>query len=92
MQRLPESGKAGAFKKQIVPISIEEVYVENDKRKTKTHVVDTDEGVRRDTSVEELSKLRAVFKKGGAVLGAFFFQRRGCGFWRCFEFPNTYLL
>ena len=58
---------AGAFKEQIVPISIEEVYVENDKRKTKTHVVDTDEGVRRDTSVEELSKLRAVFKKGGVV-------------------------
>ena len=58
---------SGAFKEQIVPISIEEVYVENDKRKTKTHVVDTDEGVRRDTSVEGLSKLRAVFKKGGIV-------------------------
>ena len=58
---------AGAFKEQIIPISIEEVYVENDKRKTKTHVVDTDEGVRRDTSVEGLSKLRAVFKKGGVV-------------------------
>ena len=57
----------GAFKEQIVPISIEEVYVENDKRKTKTHVVDIDEGVRRDTSVEGLSKLRAVFKKGGVV-------------------------
>ena len=58
---------AGAFKEQIVPISIEEVYVENDKRKTKTHLVDIDEGVRRDTSVEGLSKLRAVFKKGGVV-------------------------
>ena len=58
---------SGAFKEQIVPISIEEVYVENDKRKTKTHVVDIDEGVRRDTSVEGLSKLRTVFKKGGVV-------------------------
>ena len=58
---------AGAFKEQIIPISIEEVYVENDKRKTKTHLVDIDEGVRRDTSVEGLSKLRAVFKKGGVV-------------------------
>ena len=58
---------SGAFKEQIVPMSIEEVYVENDKRKTKTHVVDIDEGVRRDTSVEGLSKLRAVFKKGGVV-------------------------
>ena len=58
---------SGAFKEQILPISIEEVYVENDKRKTKTHIVDIDEGVRRDTSVEGLSKLRAVFKKGGVV-------------------------
>lgn len=58
---------SGAFKEQIVPISVEEVYVENDKRKTKTHVVEIDEGVRRDTSVEGLSKLRAVFKKGGVV-------------------------
>ena len=58
---------SGVFKEQIVPISIEEVYVENDKRKTKTHIVDVDEGVRRDTSVEGLSKLRTVFKKGGVV-------------------------
>jgi len=58
---------SGAFKEQIVPISIEEVYVENDKRKAETHIVDIDEGVRRDTSVEGLSKLRAVFKKGGVV-------------------------
>ncbi len=58
---------SGAFKEQIVPISIEEVYVENHKRKAETHIVDIDEGVRRDTSVEGLSKLRAVFKKGGVV-------------------------
>ena len=58
---------SGAFKEQILPISIEEVYVENDKRKTKTHIVDIDEGVRRDTSVEGLSRLRSVFKKGGIV-------------------------
>ena len=58
---------SGLFKEQIVPISIEEVYVENDKRKTKIHIVETDEGVRRDTSIEGLSKLRAVFKKGGII-------------------------
>ena len=58
---------SGSFKEQIVPISIEEVYVENDKRKTKIHIVETDEGVRRDTSIEGLSKLRAVFKKGGII-------------------------
>ena len=57
----------GAFKEQIVPVEVEEVYVENDQRKTKKHIVETDEGVRRDTTVEGLSKLRAVFKKGGVV-------------------------
>jgi len=57
----------GAFKEQIVPVEVEEVYVENDQRKTKKYIVETDEGVRRDTTVEGLSKLRAVFKKGGVV-------------------------
>ena len=58
---------SGTFKEQIVPITIEEVYVEDGKRKTKSHTVDIDEGIRRDTTIEGLSKLRAVFKKGGVV-------------------------
>ena len=58
---------SGAFKDQILPVTVEEVFVADGKRKTKSHKVDTDEGVRRDTTVEGLSKLRAVFKNGGVV-------------------------
>ena len=58
---------SGAFKDQILPVTVEEVFVADGKRKTKSHTVDTDEGVRRDTTVEGLSKLRAVFKNGGVV-------------------------
>ena len=37
---------AGKFKSEIVPVSVPEVWVENDKRKERVNVVDTDEGVR----------------------------------------------
>ncbi len=58
----------GYFKEQIVPITIEETYLdENGKKKTKTYVVDTDEGPRADTSLEVLAKLRPVFAAGGTV-------------------------
>ena len=59
--------ESGKFKAEIVPVSVPEVWVENDKRKERTFVMDTDEGVRRDTSVEGLSKLRPVFAQGGVV-------------------------
>jgi acetyl-CoA acyltransferase len=55
------------FKDEIVPITVEDVFVKNGKRVESSHVVDTDEGVRRDTSLEGLARLRAVFKKGGIV-------------------------
>lgn len=57
----------GLFKDEIVPVTVEDVYVENGQRVSTSHVVEVDEGVRRDTSVEGLSRLRAVFKKGGVV-------------------------
>ena len=55
------------FKDQTVPVEVEEVYVENGERMTKRFTVDTDEGPRRDTSVEALAKLKPVFKQGGSV-------------------------
>jgi acetyl-CoA acyltransferase len=58
---------AGKFREEIVPIEVKEVYVENDKRKEKNFTVDTDEGVRRDTSLEGLAKLRPAFAQGGIV-------------------------
>lgn len=58
---------AGKFKDEIVPVQVPEVWVENDKRKEKVNTVDTDEGVRRDTSFEGLSKLRPAFAADGVV-------------------------
>lgn len=57
----------GKFKEQIVPVTIEEVFVKDGKRQTASHTVAMDEGVRRETSLEGLGKLRAAFKKGGVV-------------------------
>ena len=57
----------GKFKDEIVPVRVKEVVVENDKRKETEFVVDTDEGVRPDTSMEGLSKLRPAFKNGGII-------------------------
>ncbi|MBW3129872.1 thiolase family protein [Hymenobacter profundi] len=59
----------GKFKDQIVPITVEETYVDaaSGKKKTRSYVVDTDEGPRADTSLEALAKLRPVFAQGGTV-------------------------
>jgi len=57
----------GYFKDQIVPVTIKEVFVQDDRRVEKEHTVDTDEGVRRDTNVETLGKLRPAFAKNGVV-------------------------
>ena len=57
----------GHFKDEIVPVTVEEVFVENGKKVSKSHIVDMDEGVRRDTTLEALSKLRPAFKMGGIV-------------------------
>jgi acetyl-CoA acyltransferase len=60
--------KAGKFKDEIVPITVNEIFVdENSKKKTRQFIVDTDEGVRPDTTVEGLSKLKPVFAVGGSV-------------------------
>jgi acetyl-CoA acyltransferase len=58
----------GRFKAQIAPIEVEEVYVdERMKKQKRTTTVDTDEGPRRDTSLEALAKLKPVFAQGGSV-------------------------
>ena len=59
--------ETGKFKDEIIPITVKEVWVEHDKRKEREFVVDTDEGVRRDTSIESLSKLKPAFANGGIV-------------------------
>jgi acetyl-CoA acyltransferase len=60
--------KEGKFKDEVVPITVKEVYVdESGKKKTKEFIVATDEGIRADTTVEGLSKLKPVFAAGGSV-------------------------
>lgn len=58
----------GYFKEGILPINVEEIYLdEKSKKQKRTTVVDTDEGPRADTSIEGLAKLKPVFAAGGTV-------------------------
>jgi acetyl-CoA acyltransferase len=66
-QRAIAAIEAGKFKDEIVPITVEEVYLDKNKRKTRKFTVDTDEGPRKDTTVEGLGALKAVFAMGGSV-------------------------
>jgi acetyl-CoA acyltransferase len=60
--------KEGKFKDEVVPITVKEVYVdESGKKKTREFTVATDEGIRTDTTVEGLAKLKPVFAMGGTV-------------------------
>ncbi|VAW13262.1 3-ketoacyl-CoA thiolase [fadN-fadA-fadE operon] [hydrothermal vent metagenome] len=56
------------FQDQIVPINVEQIYVDElGKKATKNYTVTKDEGPRKETSKEVLAKLRAVFAAGGSV-------------------------
>jgi acetyl-CoA acyltransferase len=58
----------GYFKKGIIPMPVEEIYVDgNGKKQKRSFVVDTDEGVRADTSMEALAKLKPAFALNGTV-------------------------
>ncbi len=58
----------GKFDSQIVPINIEQTFVnENGKKETKSYIVSKDEGPRLGTSVEALSNLKPVFAADGSV-------------------------
>ncbi len=66
-QKAAKAIAEGKFVDQIVPVEVESVFVENGQRKSVKHTVAVDEGVRNDTTVEALAKLRPVFKNGGVV-------------------------
>ena len=58
----------GYFKNGILPIQVEEVYLdEQGKKKTRMYEVNTDEGPRRDTNPEALAKLKPAFAANGTV-------------------------
>ena len=59
---------SGAFAKGIAPVKVQEIFLDSEERRQeRTHVIDTDEGVRRGTNEEALAKLKAVFAEGGSV-------------------------
>ncbi len=67
-QKALKAQAEGKFDKQIVPITVEQTYIdENGKKATKSYVVNKDEGPRADTNLEALSKLRPVFAADGSV-------------------------
>lgn len=60
--------KNGYFKEGILPITVDEIYLDaKGKKQQKSFVVDTDEGPRADTSIEALSKLKPAFAAGGCI-------------------------
>jgi acetyl-CoA acyltransferase len=60
--------KEGKFKNEIVPVKVIETYIdENEKKKTRDFIIDTDEGPRADTTLEALAKLKPVFDAKGSV-------------------------
>lgn len=67
-QKAIKAQQTGKFEPEIVPITVEQVYLnENGKKATKTYTVNTDEGPRPDTSIAALAKLKSVFAENGSV-------------------------
>jgi len=58
----------GKFKDDIAPITIKEIFLDkNEKRQEREYIVDTDEGPRKETTIEALAKLKPVFAANGSV-------------------------
>lgn len=67
-QKAMKAIENGYFKPGILPITVEETYLnEKGKKAVRSYVVDTDDGVRADTSMEALAKLKPAFALGGSV-------------------------
>ena len=67
-QKAMKAIKEGYFKSGILPITVEDIYLdEKGKKAMRSYVVDTDEGVRADTNTEALAKLKPAFATGGSV-------------------------
>jgi len=67
-QKAARAIKEGYFKSGILPINVEEVYLDENLKKQKRNVIiDTDEGVRYDTTLESLAKLKPAFAINGCV-------------------------
>jgi acetyl-CoA acyltransferase len=60
--------ESGSFNDEIVPVHVKEIYLDNnEKRQEREFTVNSDEGPRKGTNIEALSKLRPVFAMNGSV-------------------------
>jgi acetyl-CoA acyltransferase len=67
-QKAAKAIAEGKFKDEIVPVEVEEIFVDaSGKKQKRSFTVDTDECVRPDTSLEGLNSLKPAFKQGGQV-------------------------
>ena len=67
-QKALKALKENRFAEQVVPINVDQIYVDdNGKRATRSYTVTQDEGPRADSTLEGLSKLRPVFANNGSV-------------------------
>ena len=67
-QKALKAQAEGKFDKQIVPITVEQTFInEKNKKETKSYTVTKDEGPRVDTTLEALARLKPVFANGGSV-------------------------
>ncbi len=58
---------AGRFGDEIIPVDTEQVALDNNKLKKQCETVTIDDGVRGDTTLAGLAKLKPAFKVGGSV-------------------------
>jgi acetyl-CoA acyltransferase len=67
-QKALKAQAEGKFDQQIVPINVEQTFInENGKKETKTYTVSKDEGPRADTNLAALGNLKPVFSADGSV-------------------------
>ena len=67
-QKAIEAIKNGHLKAGVLPITVNENYLDgNLKKQTRSYIVDTDEGPRADTTVAALAKLKPVFAANGCI-------------------------
>jgi acetyl-CoA acyltransferase len=60
--------REGRFRDQIVPVTVQETFLdENERKQVRESVVDTDEGPREDTTLEKMAQLKPVFAARGTV-------------------------
>jgi acetyl-CoA acyltransferase len=66
-RRAAAAQEGGKFQEELVPVEVETVTLVGGKAQRRTERLTADEGVRKDTTAEGLSKLKPAFKVGGTV-------------------------